>query len=368
MASAGPDPGDRSAPPDREALFGGRTACWCGCRSPRSPLHYGTSHELDWVHDVLRRLYYLPIVARRVPPRPARRTGRGPRHLARVSAARVRPRPPPPRPRRRPREGARDPALQQRRRDRRVPRRARAPAPTRAAGALAEQQRLVDQLVQAGRLTALGEVVAGIAHEIKNPLHALAGTAEILDPLIPIDRRGAPLWEIHRKEIARLSRIAERFLSFARPSPSALVSLDLRRVAERTVALLTEAEPKVTTSASSSTSRPRPCTVRGDADQLASLALNIAVNAFKAMGPPRRHPAHRRRPAAPTAPSSCSRTTARRCPRSSARACSRRSSATDQGTGLGLSIAARIAEQHGGSITADDAGLGVRFTVRLPLL
>ena len=44
-----------------------------------------------------------------------------------------------------------------------------------------EQKNLTTQLARAGRLAALGEVVAGIAHEIKNPLHALAGTAEIVD-------------------------------------------------------------------------------------------------------------------------------------------------------------------------------------------
>ena len=210
-------------------------------------------------------------------------------------------------------------------------------------------------------------MVAGIAHEIKNPLHALAGTAEIIDPLIPADADERRLWEIHRKEIARLSRICERFLSFARPGPSELVPLDLRRVAERLVEL-THAEAGQKQVRLILDVPADPVTVRGDADQLASLALNVAVNAFKALGPaggtlriavggelggeatltlendgPPLPEVERARLFAPFYSDS-------------------------QGTGLGLSIAARIAQQHGGSIVAENAGLGVRFTLSLPRL
>ena len=59
------------------------------------------------------------------------------------------------------------------------------------AAALAEQRRIEAQLIRAGRLGALGELTAGIAHEIKNPLHALKGTAEILRDVVPAGRSGA---------------------------------------------------------------------------------------------------------------------------------------------------------------------------------
>ena len=51
--------------------------------------------------------------------------------------------------------------------------------------ALDEQRRIEAQLIRAGRLGALGELTAGIAHEIKNPLHAMKGTAEILRDVVP---------------------------------------------------------------------------------------------------------------------------------------------------------------------------------------
>lgn len=355
MASAGPEPG----------LFGGRTVLlvWLPIVAITA-LHYGTSHELDWAHDVLRRLYYLPIVAA------AFRHGlRGGLAAALLTSLVYLPHAFAPGDHHHDPASGLEKALEllvynsvgatagylaelERRRRRELQ------------AALAEQQSLIGQLVQAGRLGALGEVVAGIAHEIKNPLHALAGTAEVLDPLIPADCEERPLWEIHRKEIERLSRIAGRFLSFARPGESALVPLDLRRVAERTVAL-TQAEARQKSVQLRLELPPAPVPVLGDADQLASLALNIAVNAFKAMGPrggvlrivvervagEATLTLENDGPPLPGAPH--------------ARLFAPFYS-DSQGTGLGLSIAARIAQQHGGAITAANAGLGVRFTLSLP--
>ncbi len=364
MASAGPDPTDRSSDP----LLGWRTdlLVWLPI-AVITALHYGTSHELEWVHDVLRRLYYLPIVLA------AFRHGlRGGLLAALVTSLVYLPHAFAPGHHHHDPAGGLEKALEillynsvgatagwlaelERRRH------------SELQVALAEQRRLVDQLVHASRLTALGEVVAGIAHEIKNPLHALAGTAEIVDPLIPEGSEERRMWQIHRKELERLSRVAERFLSFARPSPSALVPLDLRRVAEQ-LALLTEAEARQRHVRLALETPDAPVTVRGDVDQLASLALHIAVNAFKKASPtggtlriavasepdaallilendgPPLPETHRERlfnPFHGDDPTS---------------------------TGLGLSIAARIAEQHGGTITAENAGLGVRFTLRLPLV
>jgi hypothetical protein len=136
------------------------------------------------------------------------------------------------------------------------------------------------------------------------------------------------MWEIHRKELARLSRVAERFLSFARPSPSALVPLDLRRVAEQ-LALLTEAEARHRQHVRLALeTADAPVTVRGDVDQLASLALHIAVNAFKKASPPTGGTLRIAVASEPEAALPPSRTTARRCPRPTAPACSTRSTAT----------------------------------------
>jgi len=236
--------------------------------------------------------------------------------------------------------------------------------------ALDEQRVLQQQLVRAGRLSALGEVVAGIAHEIKNPLHALAGTAEVIDPLIPPEREERRLWELHVAEIQRLQRTAERFLSFARPQAAEQVPLDLRDVVTRLVELV-GAQARRQGVEVEAVLPPQAVTVRGDRDQLAQVGLNIAVNALEALGgrpgslriSVGRDEQGDRRAAVlslendgPPIPEA-----------DLERLFDPFHSGREDGTGLGLSISARIVELHGGTIEAANAGLGVTFRVVLPV-
>ncbi len=337
-------------------------------------LHYSTDMEQQWVHDVLRRCYYLPIViaafvcglrgavvaalttsAVYVPHAffshflghhhhdPA---GTLEKVLEIVLYNGV---------------GAAAGYLAELERRRRV----------ELVRALDEQQALIGQLVRAGRLSALGQVVAGITHEIKNPLHALAGTAEIIEPLIPRAAEERGMWEIHVREIRRLQRIAERFLSFARPGPSELRELDLRDVAKRLRELIdADARGKGIRVELDLPSSPVP--VQGDRDQLASVALNIAVNAFEALGED--GGVLQISVAGPQADDERRMATLRLendgpplVEGERARLFDPFVSGRAQGTGLGLAIAARIADQHRGEITAENGGLGVIFTLRVPL-
>ena len=236
--------------------------------------------------------------------------------------------------------------------------------------ALDERKRLQQQLVRAGRLSALGEVVAGIAHEIRNPLHALRGTAEIVDPLIPKDCDERRMWEIHLTELERLDRTADRFLTFAKPKPLETVDLDLRDVAERLVELVS-ADARKRGIAVEAVVPADPVLVRGDRDQLAQVALNIALNAMRAIGDSggkvrvevlasvmvrgdRMHALRMENDGPPIATTDLEHLF------------DPFHGDDEGGTGLGLAISERIAEQHGGTIEAENAGLGVRFTVLLP--
>lgn len=331
-------------------------------------LHYLTGMEHDWAHDVLRRMYYLPIVlaafdhglrggllaaavtslvylphAFSLSPGHHHDPGGGLDKALEMLLYNL--------------VGATAGLLADRERSRR----------RELQRALADQQRLTRELVRAGRLSALGEVVAGLAHEIKNPLHALAGTAEVVDPLIPRDAEERPLWDIHVAELGRLSRLAERFLSFARPSPSELIALDLRRVAEQ-VAELCVADARGKGVAVELDLPPEPVEIRGDGDQLASLGLHVAVNALRAIAATGRP--GRLRIAARSEGAHALLILDNDGPPLTAAERPHMfepfHSGDVQGTGLGLAIAARIADQHGGTIDADNAGLGVRFTLRLP--
>ncbi|MCP4680212.1 MAG: hypothetical protein GY854_32910 [Deltaproteobacteria bacterium] len=328
--------------------------------------HYGTSHEHHWVHDILRRAYYLPIVVAAIRSGllggligaftvtvaylphafimphhfdPARGLEKALEIVLYFIVAAV---------------AGYLSDLERRRR-------------AELQRSLDEQQTLASQLVRAGRLSALGEVVAGIAHEIKNPLHSLAGTAEIIDPLISKDAEERRMWEIHREEINRLGRVSEQFLSFARPAPIDMIPLDLRAVAKRVIELI-GAQARQNDIEISADLPGEEVMVQGDLDQLAQVGLNIAVNATKAIG---------------DGGGKMSIQVGSRTRQGKEMAYLGIENdgplidedelehlfdpfhSGDDGTGLGLSISARIAEQHGGYIDVENAGIGVRFSLHL---
>jgi two-component system sensor histidine kinase HydH len=240
--------------------------------------------------------------------------------------------------------------------------------------ALEEQRRIESQLIRAGRLGALGELTAGIAHEIKNPLHTMKGTAEILRDAIPPEAPERRMLDLHMEEIDRLAQSAERFLTFARPAPSDRRPLDLRKVVRR-VASLVETQARregVATEVHRYDGRNAPV-VMGDADQLTQVLLNIAINGVQAMAgrgsgtlsfsvfPERQGGKEYFRVAlrndGPPIPHD-----------QMERIFDPFYTTKDGGTGLGLSICSRIADQHDGLLSVRNLpeGGGVEFALTLP--
>ncbi|MGA6994043.1 MAG: ATP-binding protein, partial [Candidatus Deferrimicrobiaceae bacterium] len=239
--------------------------------------------------------------------------------------------------------------------------------------ALEEQRRIESQLIRAGRLGALGELTAGIAHEIKNPLHTMKGTAEILRDAIPPEAPERRMLDIHMEEIDRLAQTAERFLTFARPAPSDRRPLDLREVVQRVASLVeTQARREGVTTEVTPYDGGEPPVVMGDADQLTQLLLNIAINGVQAMVGrgggtlsfsvfPERHGGKGYfcvglRNDGPPIPGDHLE-----------RIFDPFYTTKDGGTGLGLSICSRIADQHDGllSVRNRPGGRGVEFTLAL---
>lgn len=235
--------------------------------------------------------------------------------------------------------------------------------------AVEEQKSLTKQLARAGRLAALGEVVAGIAHEIKNPLHALAGTAEIVDPEIPTKSEVRPMWELHKSEIERLKRTAETFLSFARPQPIAEAPLSLSDVATR-LSELVAAQTRRKQISLELRVPDETIIVNGDVDQLAQVALNVTVNAINAIGDRGgiirvsigKEDIHQQAMAFMRIENN-----GPPIPEASREHLFDPFHSDNDGTGLGLSISDRIIQQHQGFFEVSEGDLGVAFTFYLPI-
>ncbi|GAB4233797.1 MAG: ATP-binding protein [Deltaproteobacteria bacterium] len=244
----------------------------------------------------------------------------------------------------------------------------------RLGDALAEQRRMESQLIRAGKLGALGEMTAGIAHEIKNPLHALKGTAEILRDAVPENVPERRMLELHIAEIDRLGQTADRFLSFARPIPADRRPVDLRSVVDRVVSLVSTQARKEGVQTEVPPGGPGELPrVMGDPDLLTQLLLNIALNGVQAMAPGgggtltfslgtdrQGGMEYVRVSVANTGPP---------IPEENLeRIFDPFFTTKDAGTGLGLSIGSRIADEHEGTLTVRNlpAGGGVEFRLALP--
>ncbi|MGA7614386.1 MAG: ATP-binding protein [Thermoanaerobaculia bacterium] len=232
---------------------------------------------------------------------------------------------------------------------------------------LTEMKKLEEQLRLKDRMAAVGELSAGIAHEIRNPLTAIAGSVQVLRTSTHLQPAEQRLMSIILKESERLEKSIAEFLRFVRPHERCPAEFDVASSLTETLELL----------ANSSELKPRHEIVReidppsffivADADQIRQVFWNIARNAVHAMQEGGvlhvsttvgrefyritfadegigMSPAERKnlfQPFRTNFPS---------------------------GTGLGMAISYRIVQEHGGRIEIESTpGAGTRITVALPI-
>jgi signal transduction histidine kinase len=144
-------------------------------------------------------------------------------------------------------------------------------------------QRLQAQLVQSEKLISLGQLAAGAAHEINNPLTAILGYSDLLadDPALP-DRARTTAGKI-REQARRTRNLVQNLLSFARQVPPERTLLDINSVITSAVQLRTldlrTGGPRIETELESVLPG-----VRGDHNQLMQVFFNIVNNGLDAMG------------------------------------------------------------------------------------
>jgi two-component system sensor histidine kinase PilS (NtrC family) len=133
------------------------------------------------------------------------------------------------------------------------------------------------------RLAAVGEMAAGIAHEIRNPLASMSGSMQMLKQELPLSADQGQLLDIVLKESERLNQTIKSFLAYARPQRFTLQPLDLRKIVNETAMLLrnsTEVEDRHDVEV-----RQADADVMLDADegQVRQIIWNLATNGLRAM-------------------------------------------------------------------------------------
>jgi two-component system, NtrC family, sensor histidine kinase PilS len=133
------------------------------------------------------------------------------------------------------------------------------------------------------RLAAVGEMAAGIAHEIRNPLASMAGSIQILRDELPLTEEQSQLMNIVLRESDRLNETIRNFLAFARPQRRAVIDLDVGQIVADAARLLRNNADVTERHAIVVDVPARPVTLRADEAQIRQIVWNLATNGLRAM-------------------------------------------------------------------------------------
>jgi two-component system sensor histidine kinase HydH len=231
----------------------------------------------------------------------------------------------------------------------------------------AELQESFERMKRAERLYALGQLSAGLAHEIRNPLASIAGAAGILKRRRPPeDAKAAECLDIIDKECQRLNRLLTNFLDFARPPAPKYQSMSLEPVIDSVMALAKHGVDRRRVVLKKDIA-PEAAGFDSDPEQLKQVLLNLVINAIQASD------------AGGEIVISARIEDGKVCLRVKDQGCGVAPEHLDrlfdpffttkkEGTGLGLPVAHQIVAHLGGVLAAQvNPDRGVTFSVTLPL-
>ena len=222
---------------------------------------------------------------------------------------------------------------------------------------------------QSEKMAAVGEMAAGIAHEFRNPLAAISGSAQLLSRRLQGQPDQANLLAIITRECDRLETAIRNFLLFSRPATPNQEWVNLNELCEESTTLLSQT-PTCSADHHLTCSVPANIEVWADREQLRQVLINLLSNACQAM------------PAGGTVECSArSEVNQSRSgisiiirdngkgmtPHVQAKIFNPYFTTRQEGTGLGLAIAHQIITGHGGQITVQSiVDRGTTFTIYLP--
>ncbi|MGH7606367.1 MAG: sensor histidine kinase, partial [Gemmatimonadales bacterium] len=235
-----------------------------------------------------------------------------------------------------------------------------------------DRRRLQEQLLQSEKMSAIGQLIAGVAHDLNNPLASVVGFSDLLGEAPDVPPRLAEPLAVIRQEAERASSIVRNLLSFARRQEGERQLQSIRPILESTVLLLRnqlmashielvfDAEPGL----------PE---VEVHANQIKQVCVNIINNAAQAIAAARAS-GGRITVLVTCQPDGVAISFSDNGPGIPPEVARRvfepffSTKSAGAGTGLGLSICQGIVKEHGGTMTVDPGGdgRGATFTVELP--
>ena len=148
---------------------------------------------------------------------------------------------------------------------------------------LSDLRRLQEELRIKDRMAAVGELAAGIAHEIGNPLASISGSVQMLAGRSEGDEQSQKLMGILLRESQRLDRTIKSFLKFARPKDRSSVHFDVARLLQDQVELLRNSGELHPGHRLKLELSPASVSLVADPDQISQIFWNLVRNALKAM-------------------------------------------------------------------------------------
>jgi two-component system sensor histidine kinase PilS (NtrC family) len=148
---------------------------------------------------------------------------------------------------------------------------------------LTDMKTLEAELRLKDRMAAVGELSAGIAHEIRNPLAAIAGSVQVLKKSAALNPQEQRLMSIILKESERLNKSIADFLRFVKPQEKRPAEFDIAASLAETLDLLRNSAEVTATIAIEDEIVPPSYTIVGDSDQIRQVFWNVARNAVQAM-------------------------------------------------------------------------------------
>lgn len=240
---------------------------------------------------------------------------------------------------------------------------------------LTEFRQMQEQVRRMDRLAVAGELAAGIAHEIKNPLASLSGSIQMLRDEVDFGPMQQRLMDITMREAERLNALVNEFLLFSRPEKAVDRSVEVNEVIEDTLEMLKNS-PELSRPIRIEKTLSKNLWVLIDPQRLQQVIWNLVLNAVQEMKNSGRlsiATAIRTKRGSGDAQEklaeiSISDTGPGILPENQGKVFDPFFTTKDQGTGLGLTIVHRIVENYDGKIFLDSDGRsGTTFTLHFPL-